>query len=183
MLEVELKFRLADEAELAGRLAKLGATAGETVTQFDAYYNHPSRDFAETDEALRIRSVDGVERLTYKGPKHGGATKSREEIELPLSEGSGDQWCTVLRRLGFRAVKVVRKRRTPHQVRHRGREFEVAIDRVDGVGTFVEVETVVAPAERLAADADLLDLAAGLGLVNPEPRSYLEMLLDAGDCA
>ena len=45
----------------------------------DTYYNHPSRDFAETREALRIRRVDGVPMVTYKGTKLPGEVKARRE--------------------------------------------------------------------------------------------------------
>lgn len=54
--EVEQKFPLADVAAVERRLAELGAQAGGTVEQVDRYFNHPVRDFAQTDEALRLRS-------------------------------------------------------------------------------------------------------------------------------
>jgi len=56
--EVEQKFRLDEPAEsIAARLLEFGATAIGEVRQADHYFNHPVRDFATTDEALRIRSV------------------------------------------------------------------------------------------------------------------------------
>lgn len=176
MLEVELKFPLKDAVDFAARLATLGAELGPTVEQSDAYFNHPSRDFAQTDEALRIRSVDGLDRVTYKGPKLGGPARSREEIELPLAKGTADDWSAVLTKLGFRPVATVKKERTVYRL-DRGRRYELSIDRVEGVGVYAEVETLAEASEGPAAADAVTALAAELGLESPEPRSYLELLL------
>ncbi|MEQ8849766.1 class IV adenylate cyclase [Botrimarina sp.] len=176
MNEVELKFPLGDRADFAARLATLGAVLGSTIEQVDAYYNHPARDFAQTDEALRLRSVDGEDRLTYKGPKLGGAARTREEIELPLAAGTAGGWADVLDRLGFRRVATVSKRRTLYRL-DRGRTYELSIDDVQGLGLFAEIETLAEPADSHAAADDVARLAAELGLSDPEPRSYLELVL------
>src|SRR5205085_2625708 len=55
--EVEQKFRLSDLPGIDEKLRQLGAVDGPTVVQVDCYFRHPSRDFAQTDEALRIRTV------------------------------------------------------------------------------------------------------------------------------
>ena len=55
--EVELKFRIDDPQRIAGLLDGLEATPGEIEQHRDTYFNHPARDFAETDEAFRIRSI------------------------------------------------------------------------------------------------------------------------------
>src|SRR4029453_19590505 len=78
--EVELKFPLSDPAEVWARVAGLGVKFGPAVEQVDQYFNHPAREFAVTDEALRLRQV-GVENcVTYKGPKIDKSTKTRQEI-------------------------------------------------------------------------------------------------------
>jgi adenylate cyclase, class 2 len=53
--EVEMKFPAADQAALESRLAELGATITAPQSEIDVYFAHPARDFAKTDEALRIR--------------------------------------------------------------------------------------------------------------------------------
>ncbi len=83
--EVEMKFPAADLAELESRLAGLGATIAAPQSEVDVYFAHPARDFAKTDEALRIRRKGSLNFITYKGPKIDAATKTRREIELPLS--------------------------------------------------------------------------------------------------
>lgn len=88
MYEVEQKYPLADVATVEAALARLGATWHGTVTQVDRYFNHPCRDFAATDEALRLRRTDGALAITWKGPRLAAATKTRREMELPLVEAA-----------------------------------------------------------------------------------------------
>ena len=83
-LEVEQKFAVPDLGQLQTRLLELGAKAGEPQLQVDQYFAHPARDFAQTDEALRIRRIGQSNFVTYKGPKIDATTKTRRELELPL---------------------------------------------------------------------------------------------------
>jgi adenylate cyclase class 2 len=179
--EVEIKFRVADLDPVARRLAELGAEAGERIDLEDGYLAHPGRDFAQTDEALRIRREGDANHLTYKGPKRGGPTKTREEIEVPFATGpsAGEQMGRLLERLGFRPVAVVRKARTPYRLDYQGRRLEVVLDRVDGLGSFAEVEALaLGEADLPEAQGAVLGLAAALGLTEVEPRSYLRMVLE-----
>ena len=72
MYEVELKFRVADLPAVEGRLAALGARFAAPVEQVDRYFAHPARDFAQTDEALRLRRVGDEIAITWKGPRLAG---------------------------------------------------------------------------------------------------------------
>ena len=87
-IEVEQKFAVDDHREIQRRLEQLGAHEAGGVEQVDRYFNHPARDFAQTDEALRLRRVGEANFVTYKGPKLDAATKTRREIELPLGDGA-----------------------------------------------------------------------------------------------
>src|SRR5262245_18809924 len=112
--EVEVKYRLADRDGLERRLLERGAVRQPTIVQEDTYLSHPSRDFAFTNEALRLRRVNDENRITYKGPRRSGPTKTREEIEIPVARGE-DGWQQLLRlfaRLGFHPVATIRKART-----------------------------------------------------------------------
>jgi adenylate cyclase class 2 len=180
MLEVELKFPLDHAGSLRERLVSVGAVAKGVVEQSDAYFNHPARDFAVTDEALRIRTVGDESVVTYKGPKLDGSAKTRFELELPLAAQTADGWGELLTRLGFRAVATVRKRRELFELTREGRAFELSIDEVEGVGAFAEVETLADEASREEAEHAVLALAAELGLTDAEPRSYLELRLTKG---
>lgn len=180
--EVEQKFPIRDLAAIEAQLVALGARLGAGIDQLDRYFAHPCRDFAQTDEALRIRQVGPQCFVTYKGPKIDPATKTRCEIELPLSdlpEGVA-QWTALLEALGFRGVAEVRKFRQPAHLTWQDANVEIALDRVDHVGTFVEFE-LTADAQGLElAKSRILSLAAELGLDGAERRSYLELLLSRG---
>ena len=178
--EVEMKFPVDDMPAVEAKLAELGAAIAEAKTEVDVYFNHPSRDFAQTDEALRLRRVGGVNRMTYKGPKLDRTTKTRRELELPLPEGEAtfDAWSTMLDALGFAPVGEVRKHRRKAMVSWQGRTVEVSLDRLDRLGAFVELELVVPEAEYDAAKSCIASLATRLGLAGSERRSYLELVLD-----
>jgi len=175
--EVENKFPLADPDALHDKLAALGAIFAPPTKQRDAYFAHPSRDFAATDEALRIRHDAGGACLTYKGPKIDATTKTRRELELPLAAATAEGFAELLLVLGFRPVAEVCKRRVPGEIVWQGRPVEVALDEVEGLGSFVELEIQAAEADLDAARTCLQSLADALGLGAPERRGYLDLLL------
>lgn len=178
--EVEQKFPVANMAALKAKLAALGAAVSGPQSEIDHYYAHPSRDFAETDEALRIRRGDRANRITYKGPKLDATTKTRREIELVLPPGEEHVagWESMLEALGFTPVGEVCKYRRKAHVPWQGRSVEASLDEVVGLGTFVELELVTDEEDLDAARAVIAALAKQLGLSGGERRSYLELLLE-----
>lgn len=180
MFEVEQKFRVEDVRTLESQLERLGAHQEASESHRDTYYNHPSRDFGSTREALRIRRVNGTPMLTYKGPKLPGDVKARRELEWRLDPGDSDGTKTeelwVL--LGFRRVETVVKERRPFGLPAPWADATVVIDCVERLGTFAEVEMIAKSEDGVEnARRQILDLAAKLGLHAPERRSYLRILL------
>ncbi len=184
-IEVESKYRVADLDALAARLAALGAEPGPAIDQVDRYLAHPARDFRRTGEAFRIRRVGPSNRVTYKGPRRWGPTKTREEIEIPFAEGaeSLEALGRLLDVLGFPPVAEIRKHRRPFRLVWEGRASEVVLDEVAGLGTFAEVEVIAgSEADVDGSQAAVLSLARRLGLEEVEARSYLRMHLErSGD--
>ncbi|HEV3338870.1 MAG TPA: class IV adenylate cyclase [Pirellulales bacterium] len=177
--EVECKYRVASPAALVGRVEQLGGKFLAAELQVDTYYSHPCRDFAQTDEALRIRRVGDKAYITYKGPKVDRETKTRKEIELELVgdvKGVLDH-AALLEALGFRTVARVTKKRQTAEIAWQGHDVEIALDDVDAVGKFVELETAADEEGLDAARRSLGTLAEKLGLEDGERRSYLELLL------
>src|SRR5919108_1916463 len=113
MLEIEMKFPVPDFADLQRRLAEWGSVPATVREDADEYFNAPDRDFARTDEALRLRRIGPANFVTYKGPKQGTRGKTRTEVEVPLAEGDpvADDFRRLLVHLGYRPVAVVSKRR------------------------------------------------------------------------
>ena len=147
-----------------------------------------SRDFVQTKEALRIRSIDSVASVTYKGPKlpvGDSALKARKEIEWCLAPGDADgsQMEQLLLALGFSAVTTVRKERQSFgwpETDPQLSAFTVTIDQVQEVGLFAEIELLIpdqSSDEIDAAGERISDLAGRLGLSKSVPQSYLELLL------
>ncbi|MBI1310951.1 class IV adenylate cyclase [bacterium] len=179
--EVEQKFPLSGGVDdFVRKLLELGAAERETILQVDRYFNHPVRDFAVTDEALRIRSVGDQNWLTWKGPKLDAKTKTRREIELPLGDSSKttEQLVEVLQILAFHPVATVRKQRRQFSLHFDGWDFEIAVDDVDQVGAFAEIELVTEQEKLDAAQQAVVQLGEKLGLTTAERRSYLALLLE-----
>lgn len=177
MYEVELKVR-ADHERLRTALAELDVEQVGRVHQIDTYYDAPHREFAETDEALRIRRETDAEgqvttKLTYKGPLVEAESKTREEFETLV--GDDEAIAGVLEHLGFSPAGTVEKDRE----RYRVDGFTVSLDAVEGLGTFCEVEreTEEADVERVREGA--VDLLAALGLDADDQirTSYFGLLL------
>lgn len=178
-LEVEQKFPVPKPAEVRQALVALGAKFSEPIEQADVYFSHPSRNFKETDEALRIRRIGPENFLTYKGPKLDATTKTRREIELPLAAGEAGfaQFAELLEVLGFQRVYEVRKQRVPGELPWDGREIHLALDDVIGLGNYLEIELLADSEEFNSAKACLASLAEALKLTCQERRGYLDLLL------
>ncbi|MEM4699433.1 MAG: class IV adenylate cyclase [Candidatus Nezhaarchaeales archaeon] len=171
-VELEVKARAPlDEAE--AKLRGLGAVKAGEWEEVDAYFQHPCRDFASTDEVLRLRRRGEEALLTYKGPRAGRGAKARAEVELSVSSFEAAE--RVLRLLGFREVAEVRKRRSAYRLG----PFTVCLDRVEGLGDFVEVELLADPRRLEEAEPSVLKLASELGAREVTTKSYLELCLEA----
>jgi adenylate cyclase class 2 len=179
--EVEVKYRAVDHDHLVQRVVQMGAAAGGVVHHEDIYFSHPSRDFAQSNEAFRIRRLGDENRITYKGPRRSGPTKTREEIEIPMAPGD-DQFRRLLRlleNLGFRPIATIRKRRESFHLTFQEHELEIALDVADSLGAYAEIEAFADGENDLPqAQQAVLALADQLGLTEVEPRSYLRMALE-----
>jgi adenylate cyclase class 2 len=179
MYEVELKVR-ADHDAVRDALADSEATHQRSVVQEDTYYDAPDRNFAETDEALRIRTERAGDEettlLTYKGPLVEAESKTREEAETAVPEP--EELEAILDGLGYDPAATVRKERDFFAYR----EYTVTLDSVDGLGEFVEVEREVEDGVEAVREG-ARDVMTDLGL-DPDEQirtSYLGLLLAEGD--
>jgi adenylate cyclase class 2 len=176
--EVEQKFPLLNPADLRRRLSELGVALEPAERQVDEYFNHPARDFRQTDEAFRLRCCEAATFVTYKGPKVDRATKTRQEIELPLPPGETvvARFQALLIALGFRPAGTVSKTREAGVLLWDGKTVQIALDDVEQLGEFLELEIAADQAGVAKAQAALHALSERLGLTNSERRSYLELL-------
>jgi len=185
MYEVEMKVRAGHET-VESALNAAGAEFVDSVVQEDTYYDAPHRNFAETDEALRIRreqnlqsdqaeAEDGTEttKITYKGPLLEAESKSREEHETSVADR--EAVVGIFDGLGFEPAATVRKERAHYRLDG----YTVTLDSVDGLGEFVEVETETEDDDIEAAREGARAVLDDLGLDADEQirTSYLGLLL------
>ena len=94
-------------------LDEIDAVKVKTEHQEDRYFNSPVRDFAQTDEALRIRETKSDDKhnlfITYKGPKIDAKSKTRKEVEMEIEDA--DKASKIFENLGFKEVRTVIKDR------------------------------------------------------------------------
>jgi adenylate cyclase, class 2 len=172
-MEVEAKVALATPEGIRARLASWASSPA--ILEEDTFFQHPGRDLAAGDEALRLRrTATGLE-LTYKGPRQAGPLKVRKEVTARLA----DDPTALLSALGFAPTVRLRKTRQ----RFRKGALEAALDHVEGLGWFIEVEAV-----GLAGDAARQAVLAGLDELGLTGRrfvteSYVALALAAGSSA
>ncbi len=135
--------------------------------QHDLYFKHPCRDFSITDEAIRLRFVDGKIFLTYKGKRIDKETKTREEVETEV----GNNMDKILIKLGFERFIEINKIRKKYSLKN----VVISLDSVEGLGNFIEMET---HGDYGKGKDELMELADKLSLKSLERRSYLEMMVD-----
>jgi adenylate cyclase class 2 len=192
MREVERKFRI-DESErgaVENWCAANGFVRAAEGRQTDVYITPPERNIYLEDRALRVRLEEsgGEEKaaITYKGENAavapGDALHDRLEIEVGLADGRAV--LSIFRQLGFMEILTVRKSRV---LFHKG-EVSVALDEVDGLGYFLEIEAIAgsdgeqeARGTQGAKEAiDEVACSMGLATLVAEPKNYLELLVEKG---
>ena len=171
MLEIELKVRVDALGPVRERLQQFNAESSGRVHEHDIYYNAPHRNFAKTDEALRVRYTGGKAVVTYKGAKLKNlGLKAREELNTAVE--SGEVFSGILARLGFIKTAEVNNWRE----HYRYGNASIALDEVEHLGTFVEIE-VLADTETQAATERIETIKKELGITGEAIlASYLELL-------
>lgn len=172
MLEIELKVKVDSLDPVRTALNRQNAEFFGKEHEHDIYYNAPHRDFGITDEALRVRYTDDHAVVTYKGAKQKQfGLKAREELNIAVE--SGERFEQILDRLGFSKTAEVNKWRE----NYRFCDAAVALDTVDELGTYVEIEIMT---ESGNTDTTVLiqNLAKKIEVYGePILASYLELLM------
>ncbi|WP_292601450.1 class IV adenylate cyclase [Methanobrevibacter sp. UBA212] len=172
MIEVEVKARIDSFEEMEKRLKDLGAVKTKDEFQEDIYFASPIVDFAETDEALRIRTTNNDTFITYKGPKLNEKAKTRKEVEMTIE--SAAKASDIFTEIGFTPARTVRKSRQYYRYEN----FEISLDDVEGLPPYMEIEIALSDSEdyteaqnRIFKLFEKLDITDGF-----ERTSYMELL-------
>lgn len=138
MKEIEVKALLKNKEEVIAKLETLGCALGEPIRQVDTVYTRiPAKtveEYLKNDHFVRIREKsDGRFIFTVKKPLSKEVlTKAEHETEVVNAK----ELEQALFLMGYQvANKVIKLRCTA-----RYKEFEICIDEVEELGSFIEIE-------------------------------------------
>ncbi len=175
MIEIERKFTLTpDKKTDIEEQLRQQFDLPEPVRQVDEVFLQGMDSFATFKRGMpimRIRSAGDETTLTYKR----GINDKGDMVEHELTIGSATTMRAMLNEMDYRLVTKVDKLRTEVKVG----ELAIALDTVEGLGHFLEVETIQADESNLTgAEQEIMAMAATFGLseADIETRKYDQMI-------
>jgi predicted adenylyl cyclase CyaB len=165
MQNIEIKARVADPAALEARVADLGAEAAWTHRQRDVFFHVP-------EGYLKLRVVEGEPGELIAYVRAAGTDPRPSDYDIARVEDSARLEAVLTRALGVRGV-VVKTRRL-----FLWRHTRIHLDEVEGLGMFMELETVAKDIALEAAEAEAREAIQRLALDPADflDRPYLELL-------
>ncbi len=144
--ETEIKLA-APDVKTARRLLRAAGflVSRHRVFETNTVYDTPGNTLRQGARLLRVRQAGGMATLTYKGPPLISKHKSREELELEISDPR--VLGAIFERLGYGPVSQYEKYRT--EFRQPGSRGIATIDETP-VGVFIELEGSPAWIDRTA---------------------------------
>lgn len=136
--EIEIQVQVEKIKPLIDLLEKEGKFEFEN-RQIDEYFTPAHRNFAEKKpvaEWLRLRDSDGKYSITYKKWHYNANSSQNFADEHETSVSDFDQLRKIFIALDMRPVVKVSKIRKVYLYE----DYEIALDKVEGLGDFVEVE-------------------------------------------
>jgi adenylate cyclase class 2 len=183
LLEVELKA-WADLDAARARLEALGKKLEKTSVKEDLYLCAPEADprtcDPRRDRVVRLRIEGDTALVTAKRKKIEGGVETSEEIELSVSSATAMR--SLLDYMGYRPFLKKKKESRAYSWRE---ILHVELNRIEGLGDFVEIEALLAreaPAAAVdEARGELAAIARQLGVDSRiEGRPYSELLREKG---
>lgn len=176
MFETELKFVLHNRDEVLARMDRSAEFQRQRASeQTDRYFSPSHRSFidaAPITEWFRVRDQESSQSICYKNWGSGNSF-SCEELETEVGDTS--TICLILKRLDFKEIVTVRKER----IEWSNGITKVALDRVQGLGDFIEVEQQTTIQNDPMADAEMRATLERIGakLGGQERGGYPVLLL------
>jgi adenylate cyclase class 2 len=134
--ETEIKLAVADARTGRGLLRVAGFRISKRrVFETNTVFDTPELSLRRAATVLRVRQAAGVATVTYKGPPFVARHKSREELELEISDARA--MSAIIERLGLGPVFRYDKYRTEY--RQPGRSGMATLDETP-VGVYLELE-------------------------------------------
>lgn len=134
--ETEIKLAVRDARSTRARLRAAGfAVSQKRIFEVNLVFDTADHALGRSSQLLRLRQAGKTATLTYKGVPAPGKHKSREELEVQVSDF--DAMSAILERLGYTPVFRYEKYRTEFRQPHRG---GVAMLDETPIGVFLELE-------------------------------------------
>jgi adenylate cyclase, class 2 len=134
--ETEIKLAVPDVRTARGLLRSAGFRVSKRrVFETNTVFDTPELSLRRAATLLRVRQAGGAATLTYKGPPDIGRHKSREELELDISDVRA--MSAIIERLGLGPVFRYEKYRTEY--RQPGHLGIATLDETP-VGVYLELE-------------------------------------------
>lgn len=168
--EVEQKFKCHDLQSVANRLDALDAQPFmQHGSETDIYLDLADRSLSRNAQALVVREMVPSNRVLIisKGP-------SADECTSIETEGFANV-CQMFVGLGFQQIRCIKKERDVYFLG----KCHVTLDKLEDLGTFVEVAIMVEEEHQLGGAKRLVDETVqklGLQRSNLETRSYAQMI-------
>jgi adenylate cyclase class 2 len=134
--EIEIKLVVKDTRSVRRRLREAGFLVSRPrVFEANTVFDTPQLSLRASSQLLRIRQAGAVSTITYKGVPETGRYKSREELELEISDAPG--MMSIVQRLGYQRTFRYEKYRTEFR---QPRRAGVAMLDETPVGVYLELE-------------------------------------------
>jgi adenylate cyclase class 2 len=179
-MEIEIKARLQDKEAVMQKLVELGCVFSEPKTQDDMVWVEKMDSMDEwfsNTVFMRIRVQNGNKViLTAKIPKNIAGEGNLVKREHEVIVDSAEEARNILGMLGLKeGVRTVKTRRTAD---YNG--YEICLDDVEGLGTFIEVEKIGADedADQILAEMDKFLVTLGVPIENKVTKGYDILMLE-----
>lgn len=136
-VEIEVKAKVKNFEILTSRLQEIGCFLSKPVSQNDYIYNQKGINLEKGNHntpVLRIREQEGKIFFNLKKDRSNELDCIEKEIEVNNANILKD----IIELLGFEKTVEVHKKRQKGNYKN----YEICLDEVDGLGSFIEVEKI-----------------------------------------
>jgi adenylate cyclase class 2 len=142
-IELEASYHLGENYEdILEKIKEQNFKLVEDSVEEDTYFTDKNLEFVKSRTCLRTRKTneDFLE-LTYK-PKTDNSTEKygKKEVNLRLDPKDYEDTKYVINQLGYIEYVSFKKYRQVYSKNINGFEYNIMIDKIDGVGNFIELE-------------------------------------------
>lgn len=164
MREIEIKAKVADREGILSQLTSLGCELSEPVTQEDVVFAQKvgsMEEFLTNSVFLRIREgTKGIVFTLKYNPDRQGAPDAMP-VEHEITVDPRAELEAMLSFLDFKPMVTVRKTRRSGNFKN----WEICIDEVEELGTFIEVEQMAEHDEEIEPIRDsIMEFLRSLGI-------------------